>query len=509
MSADVSSPILALSGVSKSFPGVRSLDGVDFEARAGEVHALLGENGAGKSTLIKIVAGAYSPDAGVIRFDGAARVWDSPRTAQQAGIHVIYQELMLFPELSVAEYIFIGAPPRNRLGLIDHRAMRDRAAAALERLGHRLDPRAKVGALSVADQQMVEIAKALTKEAKLLVLDEPTAVISGREADLLLERVRRLREAGVCVIYISHRLEEIFRLCDRVTVLKDGRRVATRAVAEVDRPTLVGMMVGRKLADIFPPKRPSAADAPVVMSVRGLKAAPRVRDVSFDLRAEEILGLAGLVGAGRSEAAHAIFGSGPREAGEVTFAGAPYEKPTPRASIDAGLGFLTEDRKGEGLLMQLDVAANISAPKLGAFQHRLVIDRDAEATAAAEELGRFRIAAPGHAASVRPLSGGNQQKILFARWTRACRRALILDEPTRGVDVGAKVEIYGIIHDLARAGIAVLVISSELPEIIGLCSRVIVMREGRVAGELSGDAIDEQEIMRLATHDPERPTIAA
>jgi ABC-type sugar transport system ATPase subunit len=500
--------MIALSGISKSFPGVKSLDRVDFEARAGEVHALLGENGAGKSTLIKIVAGAYTPDEGVIQFDGALRAWGSPKAAQDAGIHVIYQELMLFPELSVAENIFIGAAPCNRLGFVHHRAVCEGAAGMLERLGHRLDPRAKVGALSVADQQMVEIAKALSKDAKLLVLDEPTAVISGREADLLLERVRRLRDAGVCVIYISHRLEEIFRICDRVTVLKDGRRVAARVVAEVDRATLVGMMVGRKLADIFPPKRRAAADAPVVLSVRGLQAPPRVRNVSFELRAGEILGLAGLVGAGRSEVAHAIFGSMPRAAGEVLLAGAAHGDPTPRASIEAGLGFLTEDRKGEGLLMLLDAASNISAPKLDALAPRLVIDRASEVRAAAEEIGRFRIAVPGPTAGVRSLSGGNQQKILFARWTRACRRALILDEPTRGVDVGAKVEIYRIIHDLAEAGLGVLVISSELPEIVGLCSRVVVMREGRVAGELAGNAVDEHEIIRLATHDAESDAIA-
>jgi ribose transport system ATP-binding protein len=496
-----SPPIISLRGISKSFPGVKSLDGVHFEARAGEVHALLGENGAGKSTLIKIIAGAYRPDAGSIEFDAEARVWTSPRQAKAAGIHVIYQELLLFPELDVAENIFIGAAPRRRFGTIDRSAMVKGATAILERLGHRLDPHAKVGTLSVADQQMVEIAKAMTRETKLLVLDEPTAVISGREADLLFERMRTLRDAGVCIIYISHRLDEIFRVCDRVTVLKDGRHVATREIADIDRDNLVSMMVGRDLADIFPPKQPRAVDAAPALSVRDLRMALRVKGLSFDLFAGEILGLAGLVGAGRSEVSHAIFGSMQKESGVITLAGAAHNSPTPRSSIDAGLGFLTEDRKGEGLLMLQDAASNISAPTLGEFTRSGFLDRAAEVRTARDEIARFRIAVPGPTAGVRALSGGNQQKILFARWRRACHRVLILDEPTRGVDVGAKVEIYRMIHELAAVGLGVLVISSELPEIVGLCDRVLVMREGLLAGELSGEAVTDTEIMRLATKD--------
>jgi len=491
--------VIALQGISKYFPGVKSLDRVNFEAKAGEVHALLGENGAGKSTLIKTIAGAYTPDEGTIVFNGKERVWSSPGEAKKAGIHVIYQELLLFSELSVAENIFVGDAPRGRFGFVDHGAMVSGAKAILDRLGHRLDPRAKVGSLSVADQQMVEIAKALTRDTKLLVLDEPTAVISGREADLLFERMKTLRESGVCVIYISHRLEEIFRVCDRVTVLKDGRSVGTRDIKSIDRDTLVTMMVGRSLADIFPKKRAQVADSTPLLSVRDLQMPPRVRGVSFDLHAGEILGLAGLVGAGRSEVAHAIFGSMAKQSGTITLCGAAHNAPTPRASIDAGLGFLTEDRKGEGLLMLLDAAANISAPTLREFTRFGLLNRPAEVTSAADEIARFRIAIPGPTAGVRGLSGGNQQKVLFARWTRACHRVLILDEPTRGVDVGAKVEIYSMIHDLAAAGLGVLVISSELPEIIGLCSRVIVMREGVLTGELSGDAVDDREIMRLAT----------
>lgn len=501
MVASSAEPMVALEGISKSFPGVKSLDGVSFNARAGEIHALLGENGAGKSTLIKIISGAYVPDKGTIQFDGVARAWSSPREAKDAGIHVIYQELVLFSELSVAENIFIGNAPRDRFGFVDHAAMIRNAAAILDRLGHQLDPRARVGSLSVADQQMVEIAKALTSDIKLLVLDEPTAVISGREANLLFERMKTLRNAGVCLIYISHRLEEIFRIADRVTVLKDGRHVATRSIAEIDRDTLIAMMVGRSLSDVFPGKPSLVSEPAPVLSVRDLRMPPRVTNVSFDLFAGEVVGLAGLVGAGRSEIAHAIFGSMPKESGTITLCGIAHNVPTPRASIDAGLGFLTEDRKGEGLLMLLDAAANISAPALQEFTRFGVLDRSAEIKSAADEIARFRIALPGPTTGVKALSGGNQQKILFARWTRACHRVLILDEPTRGIDVGAKVEIYRMIHDLAAAGIGVLVISSELPEVIGLCSRVIVMREGILTGEVSGEAVTETAIMRLATKD--------
>ncbi|MEI5667826.1 sugar ABC transporter ATP-binding protein [Bosea sp. CCNWLW174] len=500
--------MIELTGITKSFPGVKSLDDVDFSARAGEVHALLGENGAGKSTLIKTIAGAYMPDTGTIRFDGAERRWASPREAKKAGIHVIYQELVLFPELSVAENIFIGEEPRNRFGLIDRKALRAGTRDILARLGQALDPDTAVKTLTVADQQMVEIAKALVGEVKLLVLDEPTAVISGREAELLFERVRGLRDAGVCVIYISHRLEEIFALADRVTVLKDGKLVGTRAVPDIDRDGLVALMVGRALEDIYPPKRPTPVKANPILSVRRLASAPRVKDVSFDLHPGEILGLAGLVGSGRSETAHTIFGSRTCDAGEVALAGEPLPAGSPSTAIARGLGLLTEDRKGEGLMMRLDAAANLSAPTLERFTSGPFLDRDKEVAAMREEIARFRIAVPGPRAGVNHLSGGNQQKILIGRWARACRKVLILDEPTRGVDVGAKVEIYRIVHELAATGVGILVISSELPEVIGLCSRILVMKEGAIAGELAGEAISEQAIMRLAALGAEAPVVA-
>lgn len=490
---------LELKMIEKGFPGVRSLDGVDFSVLGGEIHALVGENGAGKSTLMKVLSGIYLPDAGTIHLDGEERQWRTPADAIAAGIHVIHQELMLFPERSVAENIFLTNPPRTRFGLVDVSAMLERADAILDRLGHKIDPRIKVRKLSVADQQMVEIAKALSADARVLVLDEPTAVISGREAKLLFDRVERLRSDGVAIVYISHRLEEIFRLSDRITVLKDGKLVATVTTGEVDRDKLVAMMVGRELADIYPPVRGfSRAGAPV-LSVRNLKAAPRVKDVSFDLFPGEILGIGGLVGAGRSEVAHAIFGSGPVEDGSVKLAGQTYMRRNPAASIRAGIGFVTEDRKGEGVLMLMDCARNISAPDITSFARQGFLDGACEEAVATDEIARFRIAIPGPRYMVRNLSGGNQQKVLLARWSRVCRRVLILDEPTRGVDVGAKVEIYKFIRELAETGVAILVISSELNELVGMSDRIMVMREGRTMGTLEKSGISESAVMKLAT----------
>ncbi|MCY4226961.1 MAG: sugar ABC transporter ATP-binding protein [Gammaproteobacteria bacterium] len=491
--------MIRLDGISKIFPGVKSLDKVSFESVSGEVHALLGENGAGKSTLIKTISGAYIPDEGTIYFDGQKRKWSSPKEARDAGIHIIYQELVLFHELSVAENIFIGEAPLTRFGTIDYKAMYERADETLDRLGHHIDVQALLKSLSVADQQMVEIAKALVGQTKLLVLDEPTAVISGREAELLFERVKLLRDEGVCIIYISHRLEEIFSIADRVTVLKDGQLIGTRNIEELDRDQLVGMMVGRELKDIFPPKRiPSLEASRPVLTVRNLCAPPKVKDVSFDLYAGEILGIAGLVGAGRSEVAHAVFGSMPRSSGTVTLGSEDFNTPSPRESINRGLGFLTEDRKGEGLMMLLDTSANISAPALQEFTTATGLDRAHEIQVAKDEIDRFRIAVPGPESDVSKLSGGNQQKVLFGRWTRACRRVLILDEPTRGIDVGAKVEIYEIIRQLANDGLGILLISSELAEIVGLCTRVLVMRDGLITGEVEGSQIIEEAIMKYA-----------
>jgi ribose transport system ATP-binding protein len=490
--------MLSVTAISKSFPGVKSLQDVDFSVGAGEIHALVGENGAGKSTLIKIISGAYVPDQGEIELDGDKVAWTGPREAQGAGIHVIYQELVLFPELTVAENVFINDQPLTRFGIIDYRLMERRADDVLRRLGAKIDVRRRVKELTVADQQMVEIARALVGSVKVLILDEPTAVISGREVDLLFDRLIALRAAGVAIIYISHRLEEIFRIADRVTVLKDGVRVATRPVTGVNRDQLISLMVGRPLSDVFPPRRAIPQEAPVLLRAEGIRVGTRVRNASFTLKSGEIVGLAGLVGSGRTELAQAIFGGVPFDAGKVEIEGTVFAKTSPRSSIEAGVGLLTEDRKGEGLLMHLSVAANIVAPRLSEIARGPFIDLRAEYRIGAQEIARFSVAASGPQAVVADLSGGSQQKVLFSRWVRACRRVLLLDEPTRGVDVGAKVEIYRIIRQLADSGFAILMISSELLEIVGMCDRALVMCEGAITGELAGGAITEEAIMTLA-----------
>jgi ribose transport system ATP-binding protein len=490
--------MLSVTAISKSFPGVKSLQDVDFSVGAGEIHALVGENGAGKSTLIKIISGAYVPDQGEIELDGDKVAWTGPREAQGAGIHVIYQELVLFPELTVAENVFINNQPLTRFGIIDYRLMERRADDVLRRLGAKIDVRRRVKELTVADQQMVEIARALVGSVKVLILDEPTAVISGREVDLLFDRLIALRAAGVAIIYISHRLEEIFRIADRVTVLKDGVRVATRPVTGVNRDQLISLMVGRPLSDVFPPRRAIPQEAPVLLRAEGIRVGTRVRNASFTLKSGEIVGLAGLVGSGRTELAQAIFGGVPFDAGKVEIEGTVFAKTSPRSSIEAGVGLLTEDRKGEGLLMHLSVAANIVAPRLSEIARGPFIDLRAEYRIGAQEIARFSVATSGPQAVVAGLSGGSQQKVLFSRWVRACRRVLLLDEPTRGVDVGAKVEIYRIIRQLADSGFAILMISSELLEIVGMCDRALVMCEGAITGELAGGAITEEAIMTLA-----------
>ena len=490
--------MLRLNGISKSFPGVQALRGVSLEVRPGEIHGLLGENGAGKSTLIKIVAGAYAPDQGEISFDGTPVLWSSPREAKRDGVHVVYQEFVLFPQLSVAENIFIGHERRNRLGLVDHGRTRREARELLERLGISLDPRASVGSLSVADQQMVEIARAMVHKVKLLVLDEPTAVIAGREVELLFERLRRLRDSGVSVIFISHRLEEVFAICDRVTVLKDGELVGTRDVADVSRERLISMMVGRELGDLFPPRGAFGPQRPVLRT-EALSVAGRVRDVSIELRSGEIVALAGMVGAGRSELALGLFGALPISGGAIHVDGRRFTSMSPAKAIALGMGLVTEDRKSQGLAMLLDVAANITGPALQEVTRRGLIDPRKEAAIAQQEIERYRIACRGPRTPVAAMSGGNQQKVIVSRWARICRTVLILDEPTRGVDVGAKAEIYRIMRELADQGLAILMISSELTEVVGMADRVIVMREGRITGELRGAEATEQSIMQLAT----------
>jgi ribose transport system ATP-binding protein len=489
--------MLTVSNISKSFPGIQALSDVTMSVVAGEIHALVGENGAGKSTLVKVIGGAITPDSGNLALAGTTVRWSAPADAKAAGIEIVYQEFLIFPHLSIAENVFIDREPCKRAGTIDYARMRRETREILLRLGLDLDPARSARDLSIADQQIVEIAKALVHDVKLLILDEPTAVISGREVDLLFSRLRALRHEGVAILYISHRLDEIFTLCDRVTVLKDGKLVGTFPVAGMTRQSLIARMVGRELSNLFPSKPPPQNNTQLVLATESLTVHGSLRDVTIRLRAGQITGLAGMVGSGRSELAMAIFGALPLDAGSVWNNGKTYQRLSPAQAIAEGIGFVTEDRKGLGLAMLLDISANISAPDLGTFSRYGIIDRAREDQIAGEEIAAYQIACRGPRTPVQQMSGGNQQKVLIARWARLCRMALILDEPTRGVDVGAKAEIYRIIRAIAANGTAVLVISSELQEIIGLCDLTYVMRGGEISGMLLGE-ITEEAILKLA-----------
>lgn len=490
--------ILSLGKITKRFPGVISLDSVDFSVSAGEIRALVGENGAGKTTLIKVIGGVYAPEEGVIEFEGERRVWPSPQVVRDAGIHIIYQELVVFPELTIAENIVTHGQPRNRFGLLDKKSIRRRAEEILDRLGAQISPDALVRDVSVADQQMIEIARALNSDAKFFIFDEPTAVLGGKEVSLLFDIIRKLKSQGVGVVFVSHRIDEVFEIADTITVLKDGKLVGTRPTSKMTHDDLVSMMIGRKLADIYPSKKPTEHASAPVLEVRDVKVDAKSPPTSLRVNRGEIVGLAGMVGSGRSELAHVIFGSMEHAGGTITIGGTELSRHRPSDSIASGAGFLTEDRKNEGLFMLLDVAANISAPVLESVAKRTKLDRKAENGIARGQIEKYGIIASGPNARVFNLSGGNQQKVLLSRWVLAGRRLLILDEPTRGVDVGAKVEIYRIIREIADSGLGILMISSELPEIIGMCDRVVVMREGEVSGELEGDNITEAEILKLA-----------
>jgi rhamnose transport system ATP-binding protein len=490
-------PIVALEGISKAFPGVQALTNVRFDVRAGEVHALLGENGAGKSTLIKIIAGVYQADAGELRLDGVARIFASPLEAQRAGIATIYQELLLFPELTVAENIFIGHAPRDRAGLIDWSAMRRLAREQLASLGiDDLDVSETIGALSIGNRQRVEIAKALSQNARVLIMDEPTAALAERDVARLFAIVRLLRARGVGIVYISHRLEEIFLLADRVTVFRDGVHVATKEVAETDRDDLIQMMVGRRIEQLFP-KEPARIGAPI-LELRNIVRLPATRSVSLVLRAGEIVGLAGLVGSGRSELAQTIFGITPAASGEILLDGRRVVIRTPRTAKRLGIAYLPEDRGSQGLVRALAIGANISLAVLRRLARGPFLDGGRERRLAEESVARFAIRASGIRQVVNTLSGGNQQKVVVAKWLATRPRVLILDEPTRGIDVGAKAEVHRMMSELAGQGLAILMISSELPEIMGMSDRVLVMREGRIAGEfLRAEATQERLVAAM------------
>ncbi len=482
--------------IEKSFPGVRALDGVDLTLARGEVLALLGENGAGKSTLIKMLGGAHRPDAGTIRLEGREVAIDSPQDAQAAGIAVIYQEFNLVPALSARENIFLGQERSNR-GFV--RAADEHATAVklFEQIGVEIDPEKPCRQLSVAQQQIVEIAKALSRDARIIVMDEPSATLTPEEVEHLFDVIRDLKSRGIGVIYISHRLDEIDEIADRITVLRDGTHIATKPKTDVDRNSLIEMMVGRRLDQEFPPHSRSPED--VVLSVRDLTREPAVLDVSFDLRRGEVLGLTGLVGAGRTELARILFGADERDSGEVLLHEEPVSLRNPREAIAAGICLLTEDRKSQGLVLGHTVRENFGLPNLFRFAARGFIDRKKERNAFTRHIEALSIKVPHQEQLAKNLSGGNQQKVVLAKWLERNSEVVILDEPTRGIDVGSKHEIYVLINELTEAGKSVLLISSEFPEILGLCDRVLVMHEGRVTGEIENVASATQEqIMALA-----------
>jgi ribose transport system ATP-binding protein len=493
-------PILQMEHVSKTFPGVKALQDVQLTVYPGEVHALMGENGAGKSTLMKILSGAYTPDAGAeIRIDGQPVHITGPLSAKAHGIAIIYQELALSPNLTVAENIYLGREA-HRGPSIDRAGMAAGCSEVLQSLGATFGPRTTVGDLSIAEQQMVEVARAVHQRSRILVMDEPTTTLSSRETERLFQVIRRLKAEGLAIIYISHRMVEVYELAERVTVLRDGGYVGTLDRHEVQPEAIVRMMVGRDLSSFYKKEhRPGGARTPV-LEVTGLSDGGRVRRGSFTLHAGEVLGLAGLVGAGRTELARLIYGAEPHTAGTVKLLGQPVNFQTPSEAIDAGVVYLTEDRKAQGLFLDMTVGGNINLGVIGRdAKFGGWLDRARGRARALSAIKALNIRVPGPEITVGALSGGNQQKVLLSRLLETQPKVLILDEPTRGVDIGAKSEIYRIIDELAQQGSAVLVISSDLPEVVGIADRVVVMREGETRGEVAGPAITEESIMALAT----------
>jgi ribose transport system ATP-binding protein len=488
------SPLLALRGIGKSFLGVRVLDAIDLDVSPGEVHAVVGENGAGKSTLMKVVSGVYVPDEGTVEFAGAPRAFHGPRDAQRAGVGIVHQEFNLLPERTVAENVYLGHEPVRR-GLVDRKALLSRTAALLVSIGETALPAdALVGQLGVAQQQVVEIVKALALEARLLIMDEPTAALAGHEVEQLYALVRRLQERGIGVLYVSHRLREVFELSSRITVLKDGRRVTTLHTADTTPDQLVRHMVGRELSSYYPDRAGPGEVGPVRLAVHN-GGNRKLRGVDLGLRAGEVLGVGGLQGSGRSALARALFGVSPFTTGEVTLDGVPVRLRSPRAAMRAGIAYVTEDRKGEGIVGGQSVLDN------ALLASRAVLPgwggRGARATRVRELLAAVEVRGAGEDQEIRFLSGGNQQKVVLARWLALGPKVLLFDEPTRGIDVGAKSAIHDLVRRLARDGAAVLMISSELPELLGMSDRIVVMREGQLAGELSAGATEE-DVLALA-----------
>jgi inositol transport system ATP-binding protein len=480
----------------KDFGGLTVLHPTSVEFRPGEVHALMGENGAGKSTLMKVIAGLYRPDGGHVDWRGRRAEFGSPYDALVAGIAMIHQELMPIPDLTVAENITLGCEPCASFGRIDRPAQLERAKQLLLEIEAEIDPSCLMRTLTVAQTQVVEIAKALGRQADVLLMDEPTAALSDHEVGALFRAIARLKARGTAIVYTTHKMDEVFRLADRISVLRDGRLVATAAAAELNPAKLISLMVGREMADIYPPR--SAPTEEVLLEVSGLTREPAYRDVSFQVRRGEVVALAGLMGAGRTEVVSAIYGLQPAMSGHLRFKGRPLAVRSPQDALAAGIGMVTEDRKGLGLIPALGVGQNITLTALRTLCRGPLIDRPSEADAVKDRMTEFAVKAADPAQPIAQLSGGNQQKALLARCLLGAPDLIILDEPTRGIDIGAKAEIYALIQQLARSGKAVLLVSSELPEVLSLAHRIVVLRRGSVAATLDAAGTDQETVLRHA-----------
>jgi ribose transport system ATP-binding protein len=492
-------PLLQMSQINKSFPGVQALQGVDLTVYTGEILALVGENGAGKSTLVKILNGVYAADSGTIWWRGEAIELHSPHDAQTYGISMIHQELALIPYLDAGKNIYLGREPQGLIsGTVNWRKLYRQAQTDLDELGLTINPRTPVRFFPLAQQQMIEVAKALSIDASLIVMDEPTSSLTEREVETLFAQMRGLRERGVSIIFISHRLEEVLHIADRVTVLRDGQLVGSEPVSALTTDDIIRMMVGREVGTIYE-KREQPPTEDVVLEVEGLCRGKRVQNINFKLHRGEILGIAGLVGAGRTELAETIFGAHPASSGTVHLEGQPITIRRPQQAIRYGIGFVPEDRKRQGLFLRMSVSTNIVIATIYRLTRLLLIHWGRVSQIAGDSIDRLNIRTPSQEQRVRNLSGGNQQKVVIARWLTLDPKVLILDEPTRGIDVGAKAEIYRLMNRLAERGVGILMISSELPEVMGISDRILVMHEGRVTGQFDANTVTEDELMNAAT----------
>ncbi len=489
---------IKMKGINKAFGTNQVLENAGFELADGEVHALMGENGAGKSTLMKILTGVYTRDAGTVTVDGKEVIYKSPQEAEKAGIVFIYQELNVLFDLTVEENLFMGKEITKKFGICDKKAMRKKAQEVMDKMGVSIPIDAVMSDLSVGQQQMVEICKALMVDAKVLIMDEPTAALTQSETEGLFKLIKSLREKGVSIVYISHRMEEIFELCDRITVLRDGAHVGTEYIKDIDMDDIVRMMIGREIGERYP-KREGVKIGKEMLKVEGLTKTKTFENVSFGVKAGEVLGVSGLMGAGRTEIMQAIFGNLPYESGKIYIEGKEVRIKSAADAINAGIGFITEDRKTEGLLLEKSISDNISLANLGKISKKSVISRSKENDLSNKGIKEFHIKCFGPDHECGNLSGGNQQKVVFAKWVYTDPKILILDEPTRGVDIGAKKEIYNVINDLAKQGVAVIMVSSELPEVLGMSDRIMVVREGHIMGIIDAAEADQEKVMTLAT----------